>query len=237
LNLRYGRFYASPYSQLAPKRPPNVEGEQAGLAGESDLDVLWEAEALGVFQAAYNEAVGRFIDRSEETKPGDAATDESVVRALEEVLPQERAQGGTPPVSSAMLKSLPKGRVEWESPRNPWCPRRNVPQPSMKPSSLHCSVANTRSSLRAQDSSLRLLRARAPIRKRRHARARHPGRSCRQWFRSVHFRIAEQLQLSGAPLEVRDFSRAAYERRQLTSAVQVVFSCSSRCHSGAKHPI
>jgi hypothetical protein len=22
--------------------------------------------------------------------------------------------------------------VEWESPRNPWCPRRNVPQPSVE---------------------------------------------------------------------------------------------------------
>lgn len=128
LNLRYGRFYASPYSQQVAAYPSNAESEQASQAGESELDVMWEAEALGVFQAAYNEAVGRFIDRSEDLQQvGNAEVDGA--STSQDSIPQERPQSTN---VTNMLKSLPKGRVEWNSPRNPWCPRRNVPQPSVE---------------------------------------------------------------------------------------------------------
>lgn len=142
LNLRYGRIFASPYSQEMQSNAARDEPEQPERSqSELEMDAMWEAEALGVFQAAYHEALGRFVSptptedrpQSDLSDPAVAASERMQIPiAPAEVTPDDAIGSESsfvlrdPP---SMTRKLPVGRVEWQSPRNPWCSRRRSAPP------------------------------------------------------------------------------------------------------------
>lgn len=116
LSMRYGRIFAPTHEEPVRQNVASVETlEQpsARPASELEMESMWEAEALAVFQAAYNGAVGRFVTPTpteEERHPSDGGFADDATLTMSEGQPDRTSR----------LGCLPKGRVQWESPRNPW---------------------------------------------------------------------------------------------------------------------
>jgi len=130
LNLRYGRIFAAPYIQ--PMQMRMAEPAQSRPQSEMDMDAIWEAEALSAFQAAYHGAVGRFVSPTP-TDEMPLPNEEVVVsESSESVFGSEGRGWQDVPVPTSKLRVLPRGRVEWSSPRNPWNVHRTGAPPPVQ---------------------------------------------------------------------------------------------------------
>jgi len=134
MNQQYGRIFISPYSQPLQKQTSREQPEASYKRSESELamESVWDAAAQGVFQAAYHEAVGRFVTPSPETTEQMTQGHQGV--SITETQQTTELEGISASVStsarsehrSSRLKMLPVGRVAFESPRNPWCAQKTA---------------------------------------------------------------------------------------------------------------
>jgi len=146
LNLRYGRIFATDYAKPVQRKEPAPADSRPD--SEMAMDTMWEAEALGVFRAAFHEAYAQFSTPEPEPPEQDMAlydpehdlggpvsqmfemSEEFVDADLADFatdVDQSRSKGpmqGAAAVAFLKMTTLPKGRVEWVSPRNPWAARR-----------------------------------------------------------------------------------------------------------------
>jgi len=147
LNLRYGRIFATDYAKPVQRKEPAPADSRPD--SEMAMDTMWEAEALGVFQAAFHEAYAQFSTPEPEAPeeedmalydpdPDPGAHASQMFEMSEEFVDadladfasdpdQSRSNGpmqGAAAVAFLKMTTLPKGRVEWVSPRNPWAARR-----------------------------------------------------------------------------------------------------------------
>merc|ERR1712070_760538 len=134
MNQQYGRILASPYSSaqasVEKPLPSQISVEQLDQcqrpASELEMESIFQAEALGVFQAAYHEALGRFVSPTpteEKTVREQAAGfhESSLTSGMVDGLSStslDNSGGHHDP--TGRLEMLPQGRVQWGSPRNPW---------------------------------------------------------------------------------------------------------------------
>jgi len=139
LSVKYGRIFADPYMTYPQQVPPGTAParmEETRPESELEMQAMWDNEALAVFRASYQDAVGRFITP---TPSGDRPSDEEPFPSEYE-LKQAEAEHFMAEERKRRLAILPKGRVEWESPRNPW--RNEITTNTLPPPPIESVVAS-----------------------------------------------------------------------------------------------